>query len=210
MPERLKRLDIIYQRSPIYFVTACAANRRKLLANEAIHGVFKTCAKCAPSYGAWIGAYVFMPDHLHLFVALDDEQLSLSLWMKSLKSTLSSKLRELGVVSPYWQKDSSITCSGPVIPVQKNGNMYGRILFEKAWRNVGKNGRISARYSISNFTMRGFDQMCDSQRPPLQQKLLSSGLAFALCIKRIVNNELALENFMIAQPECAETASDPA
>ena len=104
MPERLKRLDIVYQHSPIYFVTACAANRRKLLANEAIHNVFKAFAQCAPNYGAWIGAYVFMPDHIHLFVAIDDKRLSLSVWMKSLKGTLSSKLREQGIASPYWQK----------------------------------------------------------------------------------------------------------
>jgi hypothetical protein len=34
MPERLKRLDMVYQHSPIYFVTAGAAKRRKLLANK--------------------------------------------------------------------------------------------------------------------------------------------------------------------------------
>ncbi len=104
MPERLKRLDIVYQHRPIYFVTACAAKRRKLLANEAIHGAFKAFANCAQNCGAWVGAYVFMPDHVHFFVAIDDEQLSLSVWMKSLKGTLSSKLREQAIASPYWQR----------------------------------------------------------------------------------------------------------
>jgi putative transposase len=104
MPERLKRLDVLYQRSPIYFVTACTANRRKLLANEAIHGAFKAFADSGPNYGGWIGAYVLMPDHLHLFVAIDDQQIKLSDWMKSLKGALSSKLREQGIASPYWQK----------------------------------------------------------------------------------------------------------
>jgi REP element-mobilizing transposase RayT len=45
-----------------------------------------------------------MPDHLHLFVAIDAEQLSLSEWMKSLKGTLSSKLRVQGHAPPDWQK----------------------------------------------------------------------------------------------------------
>ena len=104
MPERLKRLDVLYQRSPIYFVTACTANRRKLLANKAIHSAFKAFAESGPNYGGWIGAYVLMPDHLHLFVAIDDKQIKLSDWMKSLKGALSSKLREQGIASPYWQK----------------------------------------------------------------------------------------------------------
>jgi putative transposase len=104
MPERLKRLDTVYQHAPIYFVTACAANRRKLLANEAIHSAFKTFADRASNFGAWIGAYVLMPDHLHFFVAIDDAKLSLSVWMKSLKGTLSSELRAQGSASPYWQR----------------------------------------------------------------------------------------------------------
>ena len=28
--------------------------------------------------GAWLGAYVLMPDHLHAFVIIDDDQLKLS------------------------------------------------------------------------------------------------------------------------------------
>jgi REP-associated tyrosine transposase len=45
-----------------------------------------------------------MPDHLHLFVAIDDQQIGLSAWMKSLKGTLSSALHVKGCPSPYWQK----------------------------------------------------------------------------------------------------------
>ena len=45
-----------------------------------------------------------MLDHVHLFVAIDAEQLSLSDWMKSLKGTLSSKPRAGGEAPPFWQK----------------------------------------------------------------------------------------------------------
>jgi hypothetical protein len=55
MPDRLKRLDVVYQRSPIYFVTACAANRRALLANQEIHSALRAFADCAPNCGAWVG-----------------------------------------------------------------------------------------------------------------------------------------------------------
>ncbi len=54
--------------------------------------------------GAWLGAYVLMPDHLHAFVVIDDEQLKLSKWMKALKNALSKVLRERDVPSPHWQK----------------------------------------------------------------------------------------------------------
>jgi len=45
-----------------------------------------------------------MPDHLHLFLALDDERLSLSQFVKSLKGTLSSHFRAAHMRPPYWQK----------------------------------------------------------------------------------------------------------
>lgn len=104
MGERLKRLDVVYQDSPIYFVTACAAKRGHLLANRIIHNAFETFASSSSNHGAWVGAYVLMPDHLHLFVAIDDEKITLSKWIKSLKGTLSSKLREQRSAAPYWQK----------------------------------------------------------------------------------------------------------
>lgn len=71
MKERLRRLEQIYERAPIAFVTACTANRRRLLASAELHRRFKTFAESAPHHGAWVGAYVLMPDHFHLFVALD-------------------------------------------------------------------------------------------------------------------------------------------
>ena len=75
-----------------------------LFANEPIHSAFKVFAASASNYGAWVGAYIFMPDHFHLFVAIDDQRLRLSDWVKSLKGTLSSVLRARDESSPYWQK----------------------------------------------------------------------------------------------------------
>ena len=72
-----------------------------------------------------MGAYVIMPDHLHLFVALEGvgqredgdghrpplqlcdahrAPLQLGEWMKSLKNALSKALREHDVEAPHWQK----------------------------------------------------------------------------------------------------------
>jgi len=102
--QRLRRLDRLYLRSPIHFVTACTATRRHILANPDIHGALTKFTERGCDHGAWIGRYVLMPDHLHAFIALDDERLDLSTWMKSLKNTLSKTLREMRVPTPHWQK----------------------------------------------------------------------------------------------------------
>ncbi|HLW35690.1 MAG TPA: transposase [Chthoniobacterales bacterium] len=106
-PERLTRLDFVYERWPIYFVTACTANRRPLLSNDATHNEFKKFAATGIDRCAWIGRYVLMSDHFHLFVTLDEERLSLSQWVKSLKGTLSAQFRRLELSPPYWQKGFS-------------------------------------------------------------------------------------------------------
>jgi hypothetical protein len=79
-----------------------------------------------------------MPDHLHLFVAIDGERLTLSAWMKSLKGTLSSKLRAQRNAPPYWQKGFLITCFVAATPIHKNGPMYGKIPCEQVWQQVGR------------------------------------------------------------------------
>jgi putative transposase len=101
---RLRRLDLLFLCSPIYFVTACTENRWRLLATPAVHETFLRFAEEGPAHGAWIGAYVIMPDHLHLFVATDDERIALATWMKSLKNTISRTLRFAAVAPPHWQK----------------------------------------------------------------------------------------------------------
>jgi REP element-mobilizing transposase RayT len=101
--ERLRRLDRIFAPSPIYFVTACTFNRRGILARKALHEPFLTFAEAGEAHGAYIGAYVIMPDHIHLFVAVEQDK-NLSDWMKSLKNALSRSLRATGIESPHWQK----------------------------------------------------------------------------------------------------------
>src|SRR5437868_1297100 len=101
--ERLRRLDRIFSPSPIYFVTACTFNRRRVLATRAIHQTFLDFAAAGEGHGAYVGAYVIMPDHVHLFVALEQDK-NLSAWMKSLKNSFSKILRRLEITRPHWQK----------------------------------------------------------------------------------------------------------
>ncbi len=101
---RLTRLELLFTGYPVYFLTACSAERRKILANPAIHEAFLRFAERGLSCGVWVGRYVVMPDHLHLFAAFRPEGLSVSKWMKSMKNSLSKSLRLQGTAGPHWQK----------------------------------------------------------------------------------------------------------
>src|SRR5205809_7738242 len=63
---RLHRLDRVFVHSPIYFVTACTHQRRKILATARVHEAFLDFARRGPEHEAWVGAYVIMPDPLRL------------------------------------------------------------------------------------------------------------------------------------------------
>ncbi len=128
-PPRLKRVDRLFTRHPLYFVTANTADRKPILANDKVHEDFRKFCETGLMRGVFVGKYVLMPDHLHLFVALverrrsqsaatdgetvaavydrrpSDRRLSLlSEWMKSLKNSLSKTLRGMNIPAPHWQK----------------------------------------------------------------------------------------------------------
>jgi REP-associated tyrosine transposase len=105
MPNRLHRLERIFQSYPIYFATLCTHERRRILANQRMHEAFLTFARNSAKYWVSPGRYVLMPDHLHVLVAFAPDAISISKWVKSLKNTLSKALREQGIRSPHWQKD---------------------------------------------------------------------------------------------------------
>lgn len=88
---------------PPNFVTTCTNGRYSMLARREVHEAFVAFAQRGETHGAYVGAYVIMPDHLHLFVALEPALL-LSPWMKSLKNSLSKALRTCGIKPPHWQK----------------------------------------------------------------------------------------------------------
>jgi putative transposase len=104
MAERLRRLEMTFERRPIYFVTACTADRRQLLADDLVHETFLRFAENATGRGAWVGRYVLMPDHWHLFVVIEDERIRLAAWIRSLKNSISKVLRGRGEPPPHWQK----------------------------------------------------------------------------------------------------------
>jgi putative transposase len=102
--KRLSRLEMVFTEAPVYFITACTEKRRHLLANDDVHEVFRRFCILARDRGVLVGRYVLMPDHLHLFVCIPPGAVGLSMWMKSLKNTMSKHWREHGIEAPHWQK----------------------------------------------------------------------------------------------------------
>jgi len=70
---RLRRLDRLFVSHPLYFVTACTEDRKPILANARVHDDFRKFCQAGLERGVFVGKYVLMPDHLHLFVAFGNE-----------------------------------------------------------------------------------------------------------------------------------------
>jgi putative transposase len=45
-----------------------------------------------------------MPDHIHLFVVLPSQGVTLAQWIQALKSVLGKTLLELAIAKPHWQE----------------------------------------------------------------------------------------------------------
>jgi len=101
---RLRRLDTIYRVPTLYFLTACTDARRRLLADAGVHGALIDYARAASLWGVWVGLYVLMPDHVHLFAGFDPVAPSLSDWVKGLKAVIARHLKSRQIPGPYWQK----------------------------------------------------------------------------------------------------------
>lgn len=68
-PRRPPRLDTVFPNlPPLFFITFNTHRRQLWLANDALHNCWLIFAQQAPEHGVWIGRYVLMPDHAHLFV----------------------------------------------------------------------------------------------------------------------------------------------
>lgn len=101
---RLNRLTRIHLKHPLYFLTLCTFQRKEILSEPTAHQAFVLFCEKAVVHGAFVGRYVLMPDHLHLFVSFTPAGVALSDWVKSLKNTLSKSWRSAGADAPHWQK----------------------------------------------------------------------------------------------------------
>jgi putative transposase len=84
----------------LVFVTVCTENRRPWLATAERH---ENLVQVWNEAAAWrVGRYVVMPDHIHLFAAPGQIDLSLESWIKFWKSKFSQRNNDR---SCHWQTD---------------------------------------------------------------------------------------------------------
>jgi putative transposase len=91
------RLPVIFQHydTPLYLVTFNVLLRRPILANDSVHAAFRAYAERGLKFNVATGRYVFMPDHLHVFVRIGRD-ITLRRWESGLKKCLAIALSDLG------------------------------------------------------------------------------------------------------------------
>src|SRR5947209_20431214 len=90
--KRPPRVDLVYFDQPVYFITFCTRNRRRIPSLGRVQSVFEKYAHTAiEKFNVAVGRYVIMPDHVHLFVCGDDTFV-LSRWVGGLKRAISVAL----------------------------------------------------------------------------------------------------------------------
>jgi putative transposase len=73
----------------IVFLTVCTKDRVKWLARPEVHDCLVSVWREATAW--YVGRYVLMPDHLHLFASPGTPELSLATWVKYWKSQFSKR-----------------------------------------------------------------------------------------------------------------------
>ena len=102
-PKLPPRLRWIFAYNPLFFITFCTYERRKVLASDAEHKAFVTFAANAYSdHNIAVGRYVILPDHVHLFVRGPDD-FQLGPWVGMLKQVLAKHIVLAGIL-PIWQR----------------------------------------------------------------------------------------------------------
>jgi REP element-mobilizing transposase RayT len=100
-------LDRIWSDQPIFFVTTCTSNRRRILDSESIHAICREVWQTSEKlYGWFVGRYVLMPDHAHFFCAPRPDGRSLQMAMGKWKEwTAKYAKRRHQVSMPLWQEE---------------------------------------------------------------------------------------------------------
>jgi putative transposase len=103
----LKRLERIWIKDPIFFITTNTARRRHILTQPANARILIDEWRQAYKRHDWaIGRYVVMPDHVHFFCTPVHDEKSLSEFMMAWKQWTSKRIfRECGIRPPIWQPE---------------------------------------------------------------------------------------------------------
>jgi REP element-mobilizing transposase RayT len=118
-----------FQRTPILFLTVCTRGRQLLLADPTPHGILHDVwTRSADLNGWFVGQYILMPDHVHLFAQAGAEALPLAVWTRTWKSISATRINR------------SIGCSGAM----RQPDYFDRYLrsledYRQKWEYVAQN-----------------------------------------------------------------------
>jgi REP-associated tyrosine transposase len=135
-PPRLERVFQIYD-PPIYFVTSCAAQRRKILATELVHRALINYGERGRNRGIALGRYVIMPDHIHLFVCGRDD-FNLGIWVRGLKRVVAAAVAGSGEIDVARRDSAAVTAAattGTVATTTASVPIWQRGFFDHIIRN---------------------------------------------------------------------------
>jgi len=139
------RLRWLFTENPIYYITACTYDRRRILDCADVHDSLIRFGLRAHEYGVRVGRYVIMPDHVHLFAGFEPESISLSFWMKSFKNAISKTLKHAAFPGPHWEKGffdhvirSEESCEQKWLYVRDNPVRAGLVRSAEDWPYAGE------------------------------------------------------------------------
>ncbi|MDF7825222.1 transposase [Pontiellaceae bacterium B12227] len=144
--KHLRRLSVVYESHPRYFISVCIDQRRQLLTRSDVHEILrKHWAKSLPLYGWAIGSYAVMPDHVHFFCADAESRTTLSSMVGSWKQWSSKEICALlGIKAPIWQREffdhlirSDASYSNKWEYVRQNPVVAGLVEDAEAWEFSG-------------------------------------------------------------------------
>jgi len=112
-----------FRDNPIVFLTTCTYQRRKILASSKCDKILREIwQRSADHDGWWVGNYILMPDHAHLFARPEIGARRMAEWVQIWKSVSSRRIAAVLSIKPsIWQRNISIGTFDPVKITQKNG-----------------------------------------------------------------------------------------
>ena len=107
MRKHLRRLERVWVDWPIYFITTCTLDRRRILGSKEVAGILTDEWRNARNHHGWaIGRYVIMPEHVHFFCKAELDAKALPTFMQRWKEWSSKRMaRELNLSGRVWQEE---------------------------------------------------------------------------------------------------------
>ncbi len=92
-----------FDRSPIVYLTTCTHERKPLLFCEEAHAALRDIwTQSAKRNGWFVGQYVLMPDHAHLFACPGTDALPLADWIQIWKVVAAKRINQA------WQRKGAV------------------------------------------------------------------------------------------------------